>query len=189
MSQPEPTARSGHPDVDSGVWPDPDDDPRSGDVVTTDERSTLLAYLAHHRLTMELKCAGLDAEQLSRRSVPPSPMSLLGLVRHLADVERNWFRRQIGGGHEPDVFRDAARPDDDFDGVTPDPVAVVDAFRVWRSEIANSDRVIAGVTDLSVQVASGVQIRDILVHMVEEYARHCGHADLLRESIDGRTGQ
>ena len=86
------------------MWIDPDDDPREEQSSGTDERSILIDYLRRYRLTMELKCADLDAEQLARRSVPPSTMSLLGLVRHMADVERTWFRRVMAGEPAPPLY-------------------------------------------------------------------------------------
>jgi uncharacterized damage-inducible protein DinB len=169
------------------MWVDPDDDPRDNDAVSPDERGTLLDYLNRYRLTLEMKCADLDAEQLARRSVPPSTMSLLGLVRHMAEVERRWFRREVSREDAPRLYgpvRDA-----DFDGAVPDPEVVDRAWRDWRAEVANAERCIAEHTDLGRTGATGVPLRDVLVHMIEEYARHCGHADLLRERVDGRIGQ
>jgi uncharacterized damage-inducible protein DinB len=177
-----------HPDL----WVDEHDDPRESGPVGTDERSVLTDYLRRYRLTLEMKCAGLDAEQLARRSVPPSTLSLLGLVRHMTDVERVWFRRTVAGQDAPPLYWTDASPDEDFDGVRADDVAVEEAWTAWRAEMAAADEVLAGVADLGRTVDHhGRQqpVRDILVHLVEEYARHCGHADLLRECIDGRIGQ
>ncbi|MBO0829959.1 MAG: DinB family protein [Streptosporangiales bacterium] len=154
-----------------------------------DERSTVLDYLRRYRLTLELKCADLDAEQLARRSVPPSTMSLLGLVRHMAEVERNWFRREMARQDAPPLYYTAADRELDWNGAFPDPEVVADAWRAWHEEVAFAERFVADHTDLDMRGATGVQMRDVLVHMVEEYARHCGHADLLRERIDGRVGQ
>ena len=95
------------------MWIDPKDDPREEQPSGTDERSILIDYLRRYRLTMLMKCADLDAEQLARRSVPPSTMSLLGLVRHMADVERNWFRRVMVGEHAPPLYYTKESPDDD----------------------------------------------------------------------------
>ena len=171
------------------MWVDPDDDPRETGSEVTDERSTLLDYLRRYRLTLEMKCAGLDPEQLARRSVPPSTMSLLGLVRHMADVERNWFRREMNSLDAPPLYWSKERPDGDFDGAVPDPEVVDEAWRSWRAEVAFAEEYVEETPDLGTPGRSGAQLRDILVHMIEEYARHCGHADLLRERIDGRVGQ
>ena len=139
-----------------------------------------------------MKCQGLDAEQLARRSVPPSSMSLLGLVRHLAGVEHNWFQRVLQGQDVPRLFASADDDDLDFNGAVADQAVVEDAFATWREQVRLAEEYMAGVEDLGATVShhgDDVEVRDIVVHMVEEYARHCGHADLLRECIDGRTGQ
>jgi uncharacterized damage-inducible protein DinB len=171
------------------MWLDPEDDPRETGVETDDERSTVLDYLRRYRLTLELKCADLDAEQLARRSVPPSTMSLLGLVRHLADVERNWFRRRLAGQDVRPRYGSRENPDGDFDEAVADPAVVAAAWQAWRDEVAFAERFVAATPALDFRGPDGTQLRDVLVHMVEEYARHCGHADLLRECIDGRVGQ
>jgi uncharacterized damage-inducible protein DinB len=176
-----------HPDM----WVDPADDPREGGPRLADERTTLKEYLRYQRLTMELKCDGLDAEQLARRSVPPSTMSLLGLVRHMAEVERGWFRRRMAGEDAPRLYG-PPREDADWNGAVADDALVEEAWRQWREECAFSDRFIDAAPDLDVtgEAHSGqISLRELLVHMIEEYARHNGHADLLRECIDGRTGQ
>jgi uncharacterized damage-inducible protein DinB len=149
----------------------------------------LLDYLRRYRLTLEMKCANLDAEQLARRSVPPSTMSLLGLVRHMSEVERHWFRRQLAGQEAPRRYWSDEDPDGDFDGALADPAVVDDAWWAWRSEVAFAEGYVADRDDMAATGATGIQLRDVLVHMIEEYARHCGHADLLRERIDGRVGQ
>jgi uncharacterized damage-inducible protein DinB len=170
------------------MWVDPDDDPRTQGPLLADERTTLVDYLASYRLTLEMKCAGLTAEQLARRSVPPSTMSLLGLLRHLAGVEHSWFRRRLDGQDIPRLYVD----DSDFDGAVADPAVVEAAWEDWRREVAFAKAWAERNVDLDRLVDLGdeeTEVRDILVHLVEEYARHCGHADLLRECIDGRTGQ
>jgi uncharacterized damage-inducible protein DinB len=171
----------------------PDQDPRSGWSSTADERTTLEAHLRWHRETLELKCSGLDPADLARRAVPPSTLSLLGLVRHLADVERGWIRRVMAGQDAPRHFSSTADPDGAFDGAVPDPAVVQQAWEVWRSEAAYTDRYVAGAPDLEVTGddphEGPVSLREVLVHLVEEYARHNGHADLLRECIDGRVGE
>lgn len=180
------------------MWVDPDDDPRESDGDAGDERSILLDYLRHYRLTLEMKCAGLDAEQMAQRSVPPSTMSLLGLVRHMVEGERH-FRRVMAGEDAPKLYCTDEDRDGDFNGAIPDAAVVEDAWRQWRTEVDLTDRYLAGVTDLGTRNAGfsdlgpdpggNEQLRDVLVAQIAEYARHCGHADLLRERIDGRVGQ
>jgi uncharacterized damage-inducible protein DinB len=186
------------PDEKSGrrypdLWVDPEDDPRATSSNPVGERETLLDYLRHYRLTLELKCDGLDAEQLAMRSVPPSTMSLLGLVRHLAKVEHSWFRRVMGHQLElPRLYRTEEDRDLDFNGATADPAVVDDAWESWRREVANAEQVVDAAESLDVEGSHDdgpIPLREVLVHMIEEYARHVGHADLLRECIDGRTGQ
>ena len=169
------------------------DDPRQNDLTQGDERATLTEFLRWQRQTLELKCAGLDAEQLARRSVEPSTMSLLGLLRHMAEVERAWFRRRFAGNADlPRRYQTADDPDGDFNGAAPDPAVVDEAWTAWREECAFADEFIAG-HDLGFVGTTGdgsaLSLRELLVHMIEEYARHNGHADLLRERIDGRVGQ
>ncbi|HUB70757.1 MAG TPA: GNAT family N-acetyltransferase [Acidimicrobiales bacterium] len=163
-----------------------------------DERTVLAGYLGDYRLTLELKCAGLDAEAMARRSVEPSDLSLLGLVRHLSDAERYWFRQVMAGEDAPSRYRASAGDDHDkaFSEAVGDPEAVALAWANWREEVAFAERFVAAADDLGLTkpyVGRGghhgeVSLREVLVHMVEEYARHIGHADLLRERIDGRVG-
>jgi uncharacterized damage-inducible protein DinB len=175
------------------MYIDPETDPRKDPPGQADERTTLTTFLRWHRDTLELKCAGLDPEALARRAVEPSTMSLLGLVRHMADVERGWFRRVLAGQDAPSHFASAADRDGDFDNAVPDPEVVAEAWRVWRDEIAFAEQFVerAPTLDVSGNVSwhGTVSLRWVLMHMVEEYARHNGHADLLRERIDGRLGQ
>jgi uncharacterized damage-inducible protein DinB len=167
-------------------------DPRGGGTSLGDERATLIEFLRCQRLTLQVKCDGLDAEQLARRAVEPSTMSLLGLVRHLAEVERSWFRRRFAGQDVPKRYQSEAAPDGDFDGAVPDPAIVDEAWSAWREEVAFAER-FARETDLDFVGTDGagapISLRELLVHMIEEYARHNGHADLLRERIDGRIGE
>ncbi len=172
------------------MFVDPEDDPREGGPTLGDERTTLIEFLRCQRLTLEMKCSGLDADDLSRRSVEPSTMSLLGLLRHMAEVERGWFRRVMDGQDAPEIYCSDANRDGDWDGAVADPDVVADAWQTWRAEMAFTDRFVAEASDLGVTDAAGrVSLREVLVHMVEEYARHNGHADLLRERIDGRVGE
>jgi uncharacterized damage-inducible protein DinB len=171
---------------------DPEADPREGGVSLGDERATLTEYLRFQRLTLPLKCEGLDATQLARRAVEPSTMSLLGLIRHLAEVERRWFRQRFAGQNVPNRYQSEADPDGDFDGAVADQAVVDEAWSAWQDEVAFAEQY-ASETDLDFVGRDGVgepmSLRELLVHMIEEYARHNGHADLLRERIDGRIGQ
>jgi hypothetical protein len=176
-----------------------DDDPRENGPRLGDERSTLIESLRCQRLTLELKCSDLDAEAMARRSIEPSTMSLLGLVRHLAEVERGTFRRLMSGQDVPPLFCSDTDRDGDFDGAVPDPRVVAEAWDVWRAEVDFATRFVAEAPSLDItaddplnQHGSGggpISLREVLVGMIEEYARHMGHADLLRERIDGRIGQ
>jgi uncharacterized damage-inducible protein DinB len=153
-------------------------------------------YLDHYRSTLERTCSALTPEQLATRSVPPSTMSLLGLVRHLAFVEHAWFQRALQGNlDEPRPFKDPADHDLDFNGAVGTQECVDEAFAEWRRQVARADEWLdaqddTGMARVVVYNSDGetTPVRDVLVHMVEEYARHCGHADLLRECIDGVTG-
>lgn len=172
---------------------DPGTDPRADVPPRIDERSTLVGFLRWQRETLELKCSGLGADDMARRSVEPSTMSLLGLVRHLAEVERTWFRRTMAGQDTPKRYCTEAGPDGDFNGAVADPAVVAEAWDAWRAEIAFADRFVADAPDLDSTGAEtwrgAVSLRWVLVHMVEEYARHNGHTGLLRERIDGVVGQ
>ncbi len=173
------------------IFPGPGPDRRFTGPATGDERRVLAAFLSDQRATLELKCSGVEG-QLFRRSVEPSTLSLLGLVRHLADVERRWFRGVLAGQDVKPLFSSEADPDGDFDGAASGPAAVEEAWQAWRAEVAFADRFVAEAPDLDVEGDDAwrgrVCLRWVLVHMVEEYARHNGHADLLRERIDGALG-
>jgi uncharacterized damage-inducible protein DinB len=176
-----------------GMWVRSEDDLRvAGNPVG--ELATIREYLSNYRLTLGMKCEELSPEQLAARSVPPSTLSLLGLVRHMARVEHNWFQRSLQGDRDaPRLFWSVDDDDLDFNGAVADPAVVEEAFAAWKKQIAAADEWLNGQTDLGAAVLTprGEQtsVRDVLIHMIEEYARHCGHADLLRERIDGRTGQ
>jgi len=175
----------------SDMWLPADQDPRMQTESPRGERECLVGYLEHYRTTLELKCDGLTAEQMATRSVPPSTMSPLGMVRHMARVEQSWFRRVISG--QPDISRLFQDEDGgfEFDSAAVDDALVAEAWRLWHGEVANAREVLERADlDAVVDVhGDPSEVRDIIVHMIEEYARHCGHLDLLRECIDGRTGQ
>ena len=176
------------------LFVDPATDPRRESPSPADEKGNLQDYLQFHRLTLEMKCADLDAEQLARRSVPPSTMSLLGLVRHMAHVERVWFKIRCAGLDIPRLYQTEEDPDGDFNGAVGDPAVVEEAWARWREEVAFAETFVEECKDLSTTFTnprdeSQFSMRELLVHMIEEYARHNGHADLLRECVDGRIGQ
>ena len=157
-----------------------------------DERTTLVAFLRWHRETLEHKCAGLDPTQLAKRAVGRSALSLLGLVRHAAESERFWFRQVMAGQELPPLFSSPTTPDGAFDVASADAQMVAQAWQAWQAEIAFADRFVDAAPDLELtgnEPGEGpVSLRWVLMHMVEEYARHNGHADLLREQIDGAVG-
>ena len=167
--------------------------PRPAPPRSAPEREMLEAWLDFHRITLERKCSGLSPEQLRRRAVPPSALSLLGLVRHMAEVERSWFRRRLAGEDAPPFYYSDADPDGDFNNIEdadPD-----EAFATWRAECDRARMLTAATPSLDTlavkQTLQGesISLRWILVHMIEEYARHNGHADFLRERIDGSVGE
>ncbi len=174
------------------MFMDPDADPREGGTSLGDERATLGEFLRCQRLTLQLKCENLDAAQLAERAVEPSTMSLLGLLRHMAEVERGWFRRRFAGQDVAKRYQSEAEPDGDFDGAVPEQAVVDEAWDAWQEEIGFAERFTRD-TDLGFVGHDGagtpISLRELLVHMIEEYARHNGHVDLLRECIDGRIGQ
>ncbi|WP_370409624.1 DinB family protein [Streptomyces fradiae] len=157
---------------------------------TADERATLTAMLQFQRDTLAMKCEGLTPEQLRTRAIAPSGLSLLGLVRHAAEVERGWFRNVMGGEHSRSPWTPPGATDwADFDV---DDADVDEAFAVWRAECARARHFVDAAPSLDVTGSLGDEtysLRYVLAHMIEEYARHNGHADLLRERIDGRTGE
>jgi len=166
----------------------PDEDPRS-DGGFVGERDTLLGYLRNQRLTLEMKCSGLDAEGLARRSVEPSNLSLLGLLRHLAGVEHDWFWIRMADRGGPRLYRSKTTPNGDFDDAVADQAMVDEAWATWRAEVAFAEQFVASAPSLDIVGPEGDILRSVLVHVIEEYARHNGHADFLRERIDGRVGQ
>ena len=180
-----PNTREGRSVASSQVWP------VARSVVIArhaDERTTLVTYLDYYRETFELKCAGVDPGHLSQRSSPPSTMSLHGLARHLAGVERWWFAINFAGLDLPMLYYSDDDPDQDFDSLDGDPS---EALSVWRTECERSRQIVAAA-DLSavgaVERNGSYTLRWLVLRMITEYAQHMGHADFLREGIDGAVG-
>jgi hypothetical protein len=163
---------------------------RVGPPLQGGEREMLRAFLDYHRATLEMKCDGLADEELRRQSSPPSTLSLLGLVRHMTEVERTWFRRVIGAEDVPLVWSDTGDFQAAYDasGATRS-----EAFAAWRTEVEHARRIEAAAKTLEVtghhaSWDEDVSLRLVMLHLIHEYARHNGHADLLREAIDGTVG-
>jgi uncharacterized damage-inducible protein DinB len=153
----------------------------------------LEAWLDYHRATLARKCEGLSPEELRQRSATPSSLSLLGLIRHMADVERGWFRRGVAGEDVGPIHYSPSDPDGDFDNV--DDADPDEAFHTWMAECERARVIVSEIPTLDFTFTSKddpretFSLRWTLVHMIEEYARHNGHADFLRERIDGVVGQ
>ena len=165
-------------------------DPRTGFPHAGSERDLLAAFLRWMRETLQLKCEGLTPEQLASRPIPMTTMSLLGLVRHMADVERSWFRRRLAGEDVPRLYSTDDDRDGDWDNVSAG--GADEAWAAWREEVAFAERFFEeNDTDArgGGEGMDGLSLRWVMLHMIEEYARHLGHADLMREAIDGRVGQ
>jgi uncharacterized damage-inducible protein DinB len=164
---------------------------RKQTATAASERETLESFLDFHRQTLLTKCAGLSAWQLKRRSVKPSDLSLLGLVRHLAEVERAWFRRRIAGEDIGFLYATQANMDADFDDAD-DADAAAD-FATYTTEVELAREAAAGrpldETFFHARYQVDLSVRWVYLHMIEEYSRHNGHADLLRQAIDGATGE
>jgi len=158
--------------------------------LVADERTMLAGWLDYHRATLAMKCDGLSDAQLRERAVPPSSLSLLGLVRHMAEVERGWFRNALGRQGAPYLYSSDDDLDGDFDNL--DTADVAEAFAYWRSECDHARDLVAATPSLDETRdrpnRPPVSVRWIMLHMIEEYARHNGHADFLRERLDGTVG-
>lgn len=182
------TAATVYPDM----WVNPDDDPRNTDGRSPDgESATQLEYIRDYRFTLRMKCQDLTDQQLATLSVPPSTMSLLGLIRHMAEVERDWRNWITEGTPEASLYGglDAAF---DVSGLDDESNAgmVATSFADLEREQAATDLEVGRHPDLGTRLGqSRIAVRELQIHRIEEYARHCGHADLLRECLDGRTGQ
>jgi hypothetical protein len=154
-----------------------------------DELTMLKAYLDYYRETFELKCTDVTPARMSQRSSPPSTMSLHGLARHLAGVERWWFAINFAGLQLPMLYYSDDDPDQDFESLDGDPFEVLD---VWRAECERSRRVVDDASSLdgigAVERNGSYTLRWLMLRMIAEYAQHAGHADLLREGIDGAVG-
>ncbi|QVQ54599.1 DinB family protein [Spiractinospora alimapuensis] len=151
----------------------------------------LEGLLEWHRATLLHKCAGLTGEQLALRAAPPSTLSLLGLVRHMADVERSWFRRRLRGEEIPPIHQRPDVADADFEDTNP---ARADRDleilrREWEDVRAAAAEVSLDHTFRHPHREEWMSLRWVYLHMIEEYARHNGHADILRERIDGAKGE
>jgi uncharacterized damage-inducible protein DinB len=159
--------------------------------LNADERTTLESWLEFHRATLAMKCAGLDDERAAAASVPPSGFTLTGLVQHMAEVERNWFRRVLAGEQAPPIYDPRADPDGPDGGFElAAGASLAAALATWRAEADRARENCAGraLSDTGRFMGQDVSLRWIYVHMIEEYARHNGHADLVRERVDGATG-
>jgi hypothetical protein len=167
--------------------------PRTEPAFVADEKTMLTGWLDYHRATLMRKCDGLTPEQLVTPSVPPSSLTLLGLVRHLAEVERGWFRLEWAGEDLPYLYCSEDNWDGDLDDVSVD--GVDEAFATWQQEVEAARAVVAGAALDDVRprtrrhVGEPLSLRWVVTHLIEEYARHNGHADLLRERIDGAVGE
>ena len=155
-------------------------------ALAEDERAVLLGYLTYHRVVLARKVEGLRDEQARLTACPPSTLTLLGLIRHMTDVERWWFRRVLLAEDIPALF------DDDEEWRVPADATIAESVAAYWSEIETIDGhlVTASMDDRNLGDPDPGQhtLRRTIVHMIEEYARHCGHADLIREAIDGATG-
>ncbi|MFJ3581865.1 DinB family protein [Streptomyces sp. NPDC090127] len=165
-------------------------DPRVSPPPVGGERETLRAFLEYHRTTLAMKCEGLDDEQLRERSMPPSTLTLLGLVRHMAEVERAWFRRVFEDGEAPMVWSDEIDFQAAYDASRS---TRAEAFGAWEAEVENSRRIEREAATLDLaghqpRWGHEVSLRMVMVHVLLEYGRHNGHADFLREGVDGTVG-
>jgi uncharacterized damage-inducible protein DinB len=165
-------------------------DDRIGPPLLGGERETVRAFLDFHRATLAMKCQDLIDDQLRQRSMPPSTLTLLGLVRHMAEVERTWFRRVINGEDIP--LRWSA--DGDFQAAYDASASSrAEAFGAWQEEVEHARRIereaeSLDVTGYQARWGEKVSLRLVMLHMIHEYARHNGHADFLREGVDGEVG-
>lgn len=169
-------------DMDDRPSPLPDQPP-----LLADERTTLTQFLGYYRTVFARKAAGLTDEAARTPACPPSDLTVMGLVRHMADVERGWFRRGVIDDAVPPIYYSDDDPEGDIRVGPTDTLAA--ALSTWRDEVAAAEHNLSQVTLDDVDQTGGTHsVRWIVVHMIEEYARHCGHLDLLREALDGTVG-
>ena len=165
-------------------------DDRVEPQMAVDEATALNEFLDYYRASLLLKVEGLDDDQARLRSCPPSTLSLLGLVRHMAEVERHWFHRTLSGDDAPPLYY--TEDDEDLDMHPPAGATLAEALATLAGEVDFARAAVAASTldqiGRNQRHGHDVNLRWIMVHMIEEYARHCGHADLLREAVDGTTG-
>lgn len=163
------------------------------EVAAADEMTTLMGFLRHQRAFLVRKASALSEEQTRIAACPPSDLTLLGLVRHAGEVERYWAKNAFAGNDVPSLYCGAQHPEGDRDGDfhPPPDATMAEALAVWRAEMADADVIYgdASLDDLERSGRAFYTLRWILVHLIEEYARHLGHADLIREAIDGETGE
>jgi uncharacterized damage-inducible protein DinB len=165
-------------------------DTRTGPPTFGTEREMLRAFLDYHRATLAMKCEGLTDEELRQRSMPPSTLTLLGLVRHLAEVERTWFRRVFEDHDAPMVWSDTT----DFQAAYDASASTrQEAFAAWEAEVGHSRRIEGAAASLDLagyqpRWQEEVSLRMVMLHVLLEYGRHNGHADFLREGVDGTVG-
>jgi len=175
---------------DAAAYPPAEPPSRAEPPREASEREMLMAFLDFQRATLAIKCSGLTPDQLRAKPVSPSNLTLLGIVRHMAEVERNWFRPVLG--HEPmtAIFAPGLDWRPAFDEVGTADVA--EAFKAWEAECAHARYLVDAAPSLEVtgdrDGRGTFSLRWVLIHMIEEYARHNGHADLIRERLDGTTG-
>jgi hypothetical protein len=168
------------------LWP-------KDEVAVADERATLLRFLHHQRTFLARKAEGLTDEQARRATCPPSDLTILGLIRHAAEVERGWAQRSLLGREIEPIYAGSAHPDGDEDGDfhPPPDATLADALETFWEEADAADHIYRAVAleEIEQRGRALYSARWILVHLIEEYARHCGHADLIRQAIDGQTGE
>ncbi|KOU39183.1 Mini-circle protein [Streptomyces sp. WM4235] len=165
------------------------DDRRMHPSKVAGDRASLTAFLDYQRATLAMKCQGLTGAQLRQKAVPTSGLSLLGLVRHAAEVERSWFRMVLNGERCEALW---PRIDGEFTEFHVEDADVAEAFAFWHEACEGSRAAADAVESLEDTVdfrGEIISLRYVLTHMIEEYARHNGHADLLREAIDGEVGE
>lgn len=155
--------------------------------LTGDERPMLEGYLNWHRAYLRHKCTGLAGEQLADCSVPPSNLSLLGLIRHMAYVERRWFRERISGQQLEPMYDPALGDDADFEDLDPSRAQTDYERLIEECRLAEAVLAEASYEDTVMSRQGVMSVRAVVIHMIEEYAQHNGHADLIREAIDGTT--